>query len=395
MAPPTAPPKSDAGIERLERALPEIHLQPHARAVLGAALGDGAAASHAYLFHGPSGSGKRAVARAFATELLREGARSADTVEERVLREAHPDLTWVRASGASEMLVGDIEEPVVAAATRTPFESARRVFVLEGAEAMNDQAANRLLKTLEEPPEFVHLLLLTERREDVLPTIASRCQLIRFDPTPSSRIAADLLAEGVEELRARACARLSLGDAGLARRLASEDGEGLRRAAEGYVRAAFAGRVSTRPWAGLLESARSAGEAEGERLAARVAEELELIPRKERKRHEREALEARRRAERRVRVGTLDLALRLSELWLRDVLCLREGAGEVIFACDRAAEIADDAADREPRVLREALDRLTNSRLSLALNVGEELALEALAYRLEALLAVGAPASGL
>ena len=62
-------------------------------------------------------------------------------------RESHPDLTWVRASGAAEMLVGDIDEPVVAAASMTPFESARRVFVIEGAERMNDQAADRLLKT--------------------------------------------------------------------------------------------------------------------------------------------------------------------------------------------------------------------------------------------------------
>ena len=87
------------------------------------------------------------------------------------------------------MLVADIEEPVVAAATRTPFESARRVFVIEAVDTMNDQAANRMLKTLEEPPDFVHLLLLTDRREDVLATIASRCQPVRFDPLAPARIA--------------------------------------------------------------------------------------------------------------------------------------------------------------------------------------------------------------
>ena len=113
--------------------------------------------SHAYLFHGPSGTGKRTVARAFAAALLTDGARDPDGVAERVARDTHPDLTWVTPSGAAEMLVGDIEEPVVAAATRTPFESSRRVFVIEGADAMNDQAANRMLKTLEEPPPFVHL----------------------------------------------------------------------------------------------------------------------------------------------------------------------------------------------------------------------------------------------
>ena len=83
-------------------------------------------------------------------------------------RGSHPDLTWVTPSGAAEMLVADVAEPVVAAAARTPFESARRVFVIEEAHTLNDQAANRMLKTLEEPPDFVHLLLLTDRPHEVL-----------------------------------------------------------------------------------------------------------------------------------------------------------------------------------------------------------------------------------
>src|SRR6202035_5961761 len=121
---------------------------------------------------------------------------------------SHADLTWVTPSGAAEMLVSDVEEPVVAAAARTPFESSRRVFVIEAVDTMNDQAANRMLKTLEEPPSFAHLLLLTDRREDVLPTIASRCQLVRFDPLPSRRVAESL--EGVAGGRGAAAARAAL-----------------------------------------------------------------------------------------------------------------------------------------------------------------------------------------
>ena len=136
----------------------------------------------------------------------------------------------------------------MAAAARTPFESARRVFVIESVEAMNDQSANRMLKTLEEPPDFVHLLLLSDRLDDVLPTIASRCQLVRFDPLGADRIAATLT--GVEEQRARACARLALGDAGLAAWLAGEEGDGLRRAAEAFVRGAISGDSASRAWLG-------------------------------------------------------------------------------------------------------------------------------------------------
>jgi DNA polymerase-3 subunit delta' len=408
--------------------LPGIDAHPHARAVLLAALAPGANPSHAYLFHGAAGTGKRAVARAFAAALLVEGARSPGTVAERVARDSHPDLTWVTPSGAAEMLVADIEEPVVAAASRTPFESARRVFVIEGAETMNDQAANRMLKTLEEPPAFTHLLLLADRREDVLATIASRCLAVRFDPLPATLIARQLATDAdpdgahsaerghgadgsADAERILACARLALGDAGVARRLASEEGEALRARAEDFVRSALAGATDKRLWLGMLEVAKAAGAAAGERAQERMERELELVPSKERKRYEREGAEARRRGERRVRTGTLDLGLRLAELWLRDLLCMREGAPELAYAVDRRTQLEQDAgvhggpgrggpaedgtAGHEsagerrggnPAALRRGVELVAETRLSLSLNVSEELALEALAYRLQALL---------
>ncbi len=364
--------------------LPGLDAHPHARAVLMPAIAPAGRPSHAYLFHGPSGTGKRTVARAFAAALLADGAREAGAVAERVARGTHPDLTWVTPSGASEMLVGDIEEAVVAGAARTPFESARRVFVIEGADAMNDQAANRMLKTLEEPPAFVHLVLITDRREDVLPTIASRCQHVRFDPLPAARIAARL--EQAEPERALACARLALGDARLAARLVSEEGKVLRAGAEGFVRSGLDGRSSERRWIGLLDLAKTAGAAAGEQAEERLRGELELVASKERKRYEREGSEARRRVERRARTQALDLTLRLAELWLRDVLCVAEGASECVYAVDRRAELEHDAAKRDGSRLREAVELVQDTRLRLLLNVSEELALEVLAYRLEALL---------
>jgi DNA polymerase-3 subunit delta' len=292
------------------------------------------------------------------------------------------------------VLVGDIEEPVVAAATRTPFESARRVFVIESVDTMNEQAANRMLKTLEEPPAFAHLLLLTDRREDVLATIVSRCQQVRFDPLPSRRVAERLEAEGQAEgqetesaQRALACARLALGDANLAARLFSEEGAKLRRGAESFVRASLEGSTGGRPWTTLLEAAKTAGAKAGEAAQERISGELEFVPSKERKKYEREGLEARRRGERRVRTRTLDLALRLGELWLRDVMCVCEGAGEVVYAVDRRAELEQDAEGRSGQTLREGMELVAQTRMSLSLNVSEELALEALAYRLQSLLA--------
>src|SRR5919109_4860708 len=181
---------------------------PHAAAVLGAPL-DGRPA-HAYLLHGPAGTGKRTAARDFAASLLSRGAEDAEGARARVEHGAHPDLTWVAPSGAHEMLRRDVADAVVSAAARTPFEARHRVFVLERADTMNDEAANALLKTLEEPPPYVVLLLLTDRPTQVLPTISSRCQPVRFDALPASALAERLT--GVDPQTAIACARLSLGD---------------------------------------------------------------------------------------------------------------------------------------------------------------------------------------
>jgi DNA polymerase-3 subunit delta' len=393
-------------------ALPGIDAHPHARAVLGAALPPAGNASHAYLFYGPAGAGKRTIARAFAAALLADGAPHPGTVAERIARGTHPDLTWVTPSGAAEMLVSDIEEPVVAAATRTPFESSRRVFVIEAAQTMNDQAANRMLKTLEEPASFVHLILLADRREDVLATIASRCQHVRFDPLSSARIEERLQeqqqgeasggaqADGpdldevggagsgaaVGDLRLAACARLGLGDARLAGWLAGEQGGALRESATGFVRAALAGRTGERPWTGLLDAAKAAGVGAGEEVDARVARDLEFVGSKERKRHEREGLDARRRAERRARTEALDRGLGLAELWLRDVWCIAQEAPEMVYAVDRRAELDADAAGRDGHALTQGIELVRDTRMRLGQNVAEELALEVLAYRVEGLL---------
>src|SRR5687768_7952682 len=227
---------------------------PHAAAVLGAAL-DGRPA-HAYLLHGPAGTGKRTAARDFAAALLARDAQDPDSARTRVEHGAHPDLTWVAPSGAHEVLRRDVQEAVVAAASHTPFEAAHRVFVLERADTMNDEAANSLLKTLEEPPPYVVLLLLTDRPGQVLPTIASRCQPVRFDPVAPAALAERLQGRGVAPAQAAAAARLGLGDGERALALACGDGPALRAGAEAFARAPLQRRVGAeRPWRSLLEAA--------------------------------------------------------------------------------------------------------------------------------------------
>ena len=217
--------------------LAELERHPHARAVLEPVVA-GSQASHAYLFYGPGGAGKRAAARAVAAELLSAGSADPAGARARVASGAHPDLTWVAPSGAHEILVSDIDEPVISAASKTPFEAGCRVFVIERVDELGEEAANRMLKTLEEPASFVHLILLSDRLAEVLPTIQSRCQLVRFDAPSVRETAAALEADGEDADAALACARLALGDGERARELSGPEGRALRAAAEAFARAA-------------------------------------------------------------------------------------------------------------------------------------------------------------
>jgi DNA polymerase III subunit delta' len=365
--------------------LAELDRHPHARAVLTPALVAGGQASHAYLFHGPEGAGKRAAARAVAAELLAEGSADPEGARARVLSGAHADLTWVVPSGAHEILVSDIDRPVVAAASKTPFEAQRRVFVIERADELGDEAANRMLKTLEEPAWFVHLILLTDRLTEVLPTISSRCQLVRFDPPPLEQIAGSVEALGVDWENAMACARLSLGDATRARALAQDEGRALRAAGEAFARAPLHGAVANRrPWLELLAMVRASGEAVRVDLERQASADLELYPRKERKRVETEWSERIRRARRRVETRSLDLALQVAALWYGDLAGLAWGAEELVRNVDRLSELRVDGST-EPARLLSGIELIEETRRRFQLNVSEELACEALAYRLERL----------
>ena len=288
------------------------------------------------------------------------------------------------AVGAHEMLRRDVAEAVVAAAAHTPFEATHRIFVLERADVMNDEAANALLKTLEEPPSYVVLILLTDRPTQVLPTIASRCQAVRFDPPPPGQLAQRLQSQGVPPRdrrggRAAQPRRREQGARARARRRARAQSRGgaaspARRCRARPGPSARGGPCSTAP--------ASAASRPRRRSRPRSSEELQYLPKKEHKRRETEFTERARRADRRAATQALDHALQLTGLWYRDLTCVAAGVPELAFHSDRESALDEDAG-RDEKALRQAIELVDDTRARLILNVSEELACEALAYRLE------------
>ena len=232
---------------------------------------------------------------------------------------------------------------MVAAAAETPFEAARRVFVLERVDTMNDEVANRLLKTLEEPARFVHLILLTDALGQVIQTVVSRCQLVRFDPLPAERIAAELERVGRRRpARAAACGRLALGNA-RARHAGwpRTEGEALRATSTGcWPRPSPAARDADapEPWRGLLDRAEErrdgGGGARGSASATRASRASPRAASAARSSASFE--EAAKREGRRARTEVLDLGLTLAALGFRDLVCIAEGADVAALDPERA-----------------------------------------------------------
>ena len=260
--------------------------QPEARLLLAAAVKEGPA--HAYLFHGPAGVGKRAAARAFAAELLGD--------ERRVEAGMHPDLFSLEALG--EMIRIDEIRALHRDLHMRPFEAERRVYVIADAHLLNDDAADALLKDLEEPPPYAVIVLVADELGPIPPTIRSRCQLVpfrRLSGRVDPRAARGAGAGALGERGARARARLRR-PARPGRAAARPGGEGPARGAPARgARALRASPSSTRPTRRRCCSTApgAAGEAAKER-AERELEGVELTSRELEQRLRRVA--ARRRA---------------------------------------------------------------------------------------------------
>ncbi len=209
-------------------------------------------AAHAYLFAGPEGVGKFKTARQWAKLLLCKNlqveptssgpfADSCGSCESCALVDAgsHPDYAHVYkelleytedGKGKKtpiDLPIDVIREFLIQQVSNRPAFSSRKVYVVSEAEKLNANSQNALLKVLEEPPAYCTIILLCTRLEQLLPTIRSRCQIIRFGPVDEKRITAHLTATGLGAREAVFFARLAQGSLGLASQWARLQREGV------------------------------------------------------------------------------------------------------------------------------------------------------------------------
>lgn len=184
--------------------------------------------SHAYVIEGPEGAGKLRIAKAFAATLQCEKG-GIDICGEchsckQSLSANHPDIKYLEREKLSSIGVDEIRQQINEDMMIKPYNGKYKIYIIEDAHLMTTQAQNALLKTIEEPAEYVVFMLLTNNKDALLPTVISRCVMLNLRPV-NSRLIREYLIEkfGISEYNANVCAAFSQGNVGKAERLASSD----------------------------------------------------------------------------------------------------------------------------------------------------------------------------
>lgn len=184
--------------------------------------------SHAYIFNGEKGSGKRSLANAFAMALQCEHEKGEACGMCRSCKQAesgnHPDIIRVIHEKPNSIGVDEIRSQVVNDVQVKPYSSPYKIYIIPDAEKMTVQAQNALLKTIEEPPSYAVIMLLTTNAEQFLPTILSRCVTLALRPIPDEQVKKYLMEHvQIPDYQADVCVAFAQGNIGKAVQLASSE----------------------------------------------------------------------------------------------------------------------------------------------------------------------------
>lgn len=184
--------------------------------------------SHAYIIHGERSSGKEFIAKVFAQALLCEKGGKEPCGECHSCHQAvsgnHPDIIRVLHDKPATIGVEDIRTGINNDILIKPYSSEYKVYIINEAEKMTVQAQNALLKTLEEPPAYAVIILLTSNLEMMLPTILSRCVVLNMKPVPDAMVKSYLMKElQIPDYKADVCTAFARGNLGKAKALAASE----------------------------------------------------------------------------------------------------------------------------------------------------------------------------
>ncbi|MBQ9043743.1 MAG: DNA polymerase III subunit delta [Eggerthellaceae bacterium] len=359
----------------------QIFGQPRVREFLRASVAT-EHVTHAYLFTGPAGSNKTQAAYALAAALLcKDGGCNACDTCQKVARRKHPDVRYYAPEGAGGYLVDQVRE-IVADASLAPIQADRKIYILDRVDLLGTSAANAFLKTLEEPPADVVLVLMGRTRESVLPTIVSRCSVVPFRHIPASEAAAIL------------CQRTGA-DPDLAKIAIEACGGSITRGIEflkSNERLAFRKRVlevlanigHADMWDTLTQASELVVLAKAPLDTVRAAHEAQLAENADfLERSAIRQIEARNKRE--LSAKSLESFRQITAItasFLRDVLAVCSGAGELVINHDVRADIEEVAARTDEARVAKALDAVRKCDDAISYNVSPETCLDALLFEI-------------
>lgn len=294
--------------------------------------------SHAYILSGEDGMGKKMLARAFSLALLCEEGSGRACMHchacRQVLSNNHPDLIEVTHEKAASIGVDDIREQIHDTISIMPYSGDYKIYIVDEAEKMTIQAQNAILKTIEEPPGYAVLMLLTANQETFLPTILSRCIQLKLKPLQDSVVRGYLTERlGVSVTQAEIYSAFARGNLGRAVSIASsENFQAMYQA--------------------VLQLLKKIHETD-------ISEILDTIRRlKEEKADIQECLD-------------------FIEMWYRDVLVLKSTKdGDLLIFKEEYSAIEEEGRRSSYDKLGKIADAVTKTRMRLNANVNMELALE-------------------
>lgn len=368
--------------------------QPQVRAFLRTSVRS-SHVTHAYLFCGPAGSNKTTAAYALAQAIIcpkgpdgpRGGMCGACDACGRIARRKHPDVRYYAPAGASGYLVEQIRE-IIADVALAPIQAKRKVYILDRVDLLGTAAANAFLKTLEEPPDDVVLVLLGRTRESVLPTIVSRCQVVTFRHIPASEAAGIIRQNtGAPLDQARqaieACGGSITGAVEFLRAPGNE-----RLAYRSEVLATMASLARADDWDVICYARTLVEKSKAPLDEVRAAQEAELAENADfLAKSAIRQIEARNK--RQLSAKTAEYLRQTTAIigsWLRDVLAVCAGTPELVINTDVREAIDEAARATDEARLVTALKAVSETNRALSCNVSPETCLDALLFEVREVL---------